>query len=126
MLAHMSRKAGDALLADFRRVYGLHPHDLTPVEAAALAVNLPDGSMVWRVLNTPNAWTVDQHLTACLVDQMQMWMWSNSDPKKRGHRPKPLQRPGSQQEVSTRPTRSMSVEQLDRFMSQAFTPVREV
>ena len=64
--------------ADFRRVYGLDITSIGAWEAAQLAANLPDGSMVWRTLDTPRAWTMDQHLLATLVDQWQMWMWGQS------------------------------------------------
>jgi len=90
-------------------------------EAAQLAANLPDGSMVWRALDTSRAWTMDQHLLATLVDQMRAWMWAQSDPRKRGPRPKPLPRPG---DVKPRHLRDdaliMSANQLDAFLAQPF------
>lgn len=91
-------------------------------EAAQLAANLPDGSMVWRAVDTPRAWTMDQHLLATLVDQMRMWMWAQSDPKRRGPRPKPLPRPGTDTAHNVRDdTLTMSAEQLDAFLAQDFT-----
>ena len=52
----------DQLAADMRREYGLGMHDLDPSETAALAANLPAGSLVWQTLDTPRAWTFDQYL----------------------------------------------------------------
>lgn len=124
-----------------RRVYGLSVYELDPLEAAALAVNLPAGSLVWQRLDVPAAWTLDQYLMAARIDQMNMWMWGNADPKKRGPQPEPLPRPGngsghavanpSNPEDSgeaTRRTRTikpmaLTIEQLDEFMSRDFTDV---
>ena len=124
-----------------RRVYGLSVYELDPLEAAALAVNLPAGSLVWQRLDVPAAWTLDQYLMAARIDQMNMWMWGNADPKKRGPQPEPLPRPGngsghavanpSKPEDSgeaTRRTRTikpmaLTIEQLDAFMSRDFTDV---
>ena len=121
----------DQLAADMRREYGLGMHDLDPSETAALAANLPAGSLVWQTLDTPRAWTFD--------------------PRKRGPQPRPLPRPGQHHATpeatgpameagsenpepdgnTIRRTRTikavgMSVEQLDRFMSQRFTTVNRV
>lgn len=131
-----------------RRVYGLDTYEelelrrMRPLSLAACAANLPDGSMVWRRLGLANAWTVQDYLTATLVDQMNMWMWSNSDPKKRGPKPKPVPRPGNATRTNsthagksdgdgagvTRRTRhietkAVTVDELDRFMSQHFTTI---
>ena len=85
----------DQLAADMRREYGLAVRDLPPMQAALLAVNLPDGSRVWQELNTARAWTFDQYLAVLRIEQMNLWMWGNEDPKKRGPRPNPLPRPGN-------------------------------
>ena len=132
------------LAADMRGEYGLAIHDLPPMQVALLAVNLPDGSLVWQELNTARAWTFDQYLAVLRIEQMNLWMWANTDPKKRGPRPCPLPRPGKpevKQETAPEPhnegggtvrrTRTskavgMSVEPLDRFMSQRFTTVNRV
>lgn len=131
-----------------RRVYGLDTYEelelrrMRPRSLAACAANLPDGSMVWRRLGLANAWTVQDYLAATLVDQMNMWMWSNSDPKKRGQKPKPVPRPGNATRTNsthagksdgdsagvTRRTRhietkAVTVDELDRFMSQHFTTI---
>lgn len=129
-----------------RRVYGLDTYEelklrrMRPRSLAACAANLPDGSMVWRRLGLPNAWTVQEHLAATLVDQMNMWMWSNSDPKKRGPKPKPVPRPGNTAHATSAhegtpddvgvtrrtrhiETRAVTVDELDRFMSQHFTTI---
>lgn len=65
-----------------RRVYGLGIYELDPLETAVLAVNLPAGSLIWQKLDVPAAWTLDQYLMAARIDQMNMWMWGNADPKK--------------------------------------------
>lgn len=120
-----------------RRVYGLSVYELYPLEAAALAVNLPAGSLVWQRLDVPAAWTLDQYLMAARIDQMNMWMWGNADPKKRGPRPEPLPRPGNGATVSasnpsqtadgdTAKTRTikpmgLTLDQLEAFMARDFT-----
>lgn len=131
-----------------RRVYGLDTYEelklrrMRPRSLAACAANLPDGSMVWRRLGLANAWTVQDYLTATLVDQMNMWMWANSDPKERGQKPKPVPRPGNATRTNsshagksdgdgagvTRRTRhietkAVTVDELERFMSQHFTTI---
>ena len=78
-----------------RRVYGLGIYELDPLETAAFAANLPAGSLIWQKLDAPAAWTLDQYLMTTLIDQMNMWMWGNADPKKRGPQPEPLPRPGN-------------------------------
>ncbi|WP_338023143.1 hypothetical protein [Bifidobacterium miconis] len=95
----MLRECPDALRADLRRVYGLDLDDLETgrlrVGACAdLVANLPAGSMTWRRLDVAAAWTPVEYMLAVQVDQMNMWMWGNADPKKRGSKPKPLPRPG--------------------------------
>ena len=60
----------DQLAADMRREYGLGMHDLDPLETAALAANLPAGSLVWQTLDTPRAWTFDQYLAVLRIEQM--------------------------------------------------------
>lgn len=141
----------DQLAADMRREYGLGMHDLDPSETAALAANLPAGSLVWQTLDTPRAWTFDQYLAVLRIEQMNQWIWANGDPRKRGPQPRPLPRPGQHHATpeatgpameagsenpepdgnTIRRTRTikavgMSVEQLDRFMSQRFTTVNRV
>lgn len=82
------------------RVYGLDldtamaARAMSPAMLADLAVNLPDGSQLWRAMDTPNAWSVTDHLLATLADQMNLWMWANADRRRRGPRPDPLPRPG--------------------------------
>lgn len=145
-LVLLLHRCPDQLAADMRREYGLAVRDLPPMQAALLAVNLPDGSRVWQELNTARAWTFDQYLAVLRIEQMNLWMWGNEDPKKRGPRPNPLPRPGnplpkSSHESGQQPenpdgntvrrTRTikavgMTVEQLDRFMNQRFTTVNSV
>lgn len=97
---HLLHACPDALRADLRRVYGLDLDDLwtaclRPSIAADLAANLPPGSLVWRRLDVPAAWTPYEYLLAVQVDQMNMWMWGNADRRKRGPRPDPVPRPGN-------------------------------
>lgn len=139
MLVYLLHECPDQLAADMRRVYGLGIYELDPLETAVLAVRLPAGSLIWQKLDVPMAWTLDQYLAAVRIDQMNMWMWGNSDPKKRGPRPEPLPRPGNGATVSasnpsqtadadTAKTRTikpmgLTIEQLDAFMSRDFTDV---
>lgn len=120
----MAHRCAPALRADMRHVYGLDITSIRPTEAADLAANLPDGSMVWRALGTPNAWTLDQHMLATQIEQMQAWMWANSDPKKRGRKPKPIPRPGDHADTGRRnDTITMTADQLDTFLAQEFSDV---
>lgn len=130
------RECPDALRADLRREYGLDidllwSGGIGPLACADLTANLPAGSASWRRMDVPAAWTMGDWLTAMQVDQMNMWMWSNSDPKKRGRKPEPLPRPGSGRDASggsptgERSTRTigveaMSLEDMRRFMGQRF------
>lgn len=139
MLVYLLHECPDQLAADMRRVYGLGIYELDPLETAVLAVRLPAGSLIWQKLDVPMAWTLDQYLAAVRIDQMNMWMWGNSDPKKRGPRPEPLPRPGNGATVSasnpsqtadgdTAKTRTikpmaLTVAELDEFMSRDFTDV---
>ena len=111
-----------------RRVYGLPLHAVGPMEAARLVCTLPAGSLTWQALDTPAAWTVEQHLLATLCDQMNLWMWANSDPKRRGRRPEPLPRPGQVETaraddadgVRTIRPAALSVDELDAFLAGDF------
>ncbi|KAB7143175.1 hypothetical protein GBC99_09970 [Bifidobacterium longum] len=139
MLVYLLHECPDQLAADMRRVYGLGIYELDPLETAVLAVRLPAGSLIWQKLDVPMAWTLDQYLAAVRIDQMNMWMWGNSDPKKRGPRPEPLPRPGNGATVSaanpsqpadadtakarTIKPMGLTIEQLDAFMSRDFTDV---
>lgn len=127
------------------RVYGLDldtllsDRPMRPTAIADLTANLPDGSMLWRAMGLPNAWTVGEHLTATLVDQMNMWMWGNADRRRRGPRPTPIPRPGRGKKKTEAPdahpsdgrehssrhigVQPMTVDQLDRFMAQDFTTI---
>lgn len=122
-----------------RRVYGLSLYDLPVTEAAALAVNMPSGALIWQKLNTPKAWTTYEYLLAIQIDQMNMWMWGNADPKKRGPRPNPVPRPGqdstsqNKQQASdddrehrtrTIKPQAMTLEELDRFMHREFRDIK--
>jgi len=95
MLVYLLHECPDQLAADMRRVYGLGIYELDPLETAVLAVRLPAGSLIWQKLDVPMAWTLDQYLAAVRIDQMNMWMWGNSDPKKRGPRPEPCHAPAT-------------------------------
>lgn len=78
--------------------------------------------MVWRELDMSNAWTTTQHLLACIVDQLQMWMWAQADPKRRGRKPQPLQRPGASTQKRSDST-AMSIAELDKYFAQDFTDI---
>lgn len=99
---------------------------------ADLAANLPPGSLVWRKLDVPRAWTGTEYLMAMQIDQMNLWLWANSDPKKRGRQPKPLPRPGDSHakpanvpERASHTVKPMGVapDELDRILAQPFRDV---
>lgn len=116
------------------RVYGLDDMRRYPPETiAAWTANLPAGSQTWRRLDVDAAWPDDTYLLATLVDQMNLWLWANSDPGKRGPCPKPIPRPGARsgshgesgdgKDVRTRTIRPMALskDELDAFMRRRFT-----
>ncbi|KAB8289307.1 hypothetical protein DSM100688_0387 [Bifidobacterium ramosum] len=123
-----------------RRTYGLDLDDLWDGgirvgTCADLAANLPPGSLVWRRLDVPDAWTPVEHLLALQADQMNMWMWGNADPKKRGPRPEPLPRPGTKK-TERQPGRTvpesrgraikpvaMTLEEFEEYRSQRFVDI---
>lgn len=115
------------------RVYGLDDYRKHPPGTIAdWAANLPDGSRIWRRLDASSAWTDDTYLLALMADQMNLWLWANSDPRGRGPRPKPVPRPGTPhgrtddaadgRGVRTRTIRpmAMSKDELDAFMRRKF------
>lgn len=141
----------DQLAADMRREYGLGMHDLDPSGDGRTGRDLPARLTRLQTLDTPRAWTFDQYLAVLRIEQMNQWIWANGDPRKRGPQPRPLPRPGQHHATpeatgpameagsenpepdgnTIRRTRTikavgMSVEQLDRFMSQRFTTVNRV
>lgn len=90
------REHGDALEADFERVYRIDICDLwrghlSPRKAAVLLMGLPPGSLVWQELGEDAAWTAGEHLLAATVDALNIANWQRSDGK--GKQPDPLPRP---------------------------------
>ena len=50
------------------------------------------------------AWTVTDHLLACMVDLTNMLVWMQSaDGQKNRNRPKPIERPGDREELLALP-----------------------
>lgn len=101
VLGWLVREHGDALEADFQRWYGIDLGDLyrgqlTPRRAAALAVNLPPGSVTWIEADMSAAWTVAEHLAAAQIDALNVANWQRTKDGQKGHkRPKPIPRPGA-------------------------------
>ena len=91
------REHGEAVEADFQRYYHLDLLDLwrgliTPRKAAVLAMQLPAGAQTWVACGYDNAWTLTDHLTATLVDVLQIANWQRAGDSKT-KRPTPVKRP---------------------------------
>lgn len=153
-LVYAFSRARGALRADLRRVYGLDldrllaDHGESPMVLADLTMYLPDGSMLWRVLDTARAWTVESHLLATIVDLTMLRMWGDAGRRRRGPRPMPVKRPGDARSAHARPVErseqdsdggeepgrrtrtrrirahAIPIDQLDRFMSRGFHDVQ--
>lgn len=89
------------LEADFQRVYGLdlgglRSGMLRPIRAANLAVNLPPGSMLWRAVGGPLAWTDEMHLLARQEHALRVLAWQKTKAAENGQGfPDPIEPPGS-------------------------------
>lgn len=153
-LVYALGRARGALRADLRRVYGLDldrllaDRGIRPMVLADLTMYLPDGSMLWRVLDTPRAWSVESHLLATIIDLTMLRMWGDADRRRRGPRPMPVKRPGDAKATPAHPVErsgqdsdggeepgrrtrtrrirahAIPIDQLDRFMSRGFHDVR--
>ena len=91
------REHGEAVEADFQRYYHLDLLDLwrgliTPRKAAVLVTQLPAGAQTWVACGYDNAWTLTDHLTATLVDVLQIANWQRAGDSK-AKRPTPVKRP---------------------------------
>lgn len=91
-----------------------------------LCSNAPSGSPLAASFAPSNAWSVDQHLLANLVDQLNALLFGLSDGK--GDKPKPVQRPGQTDESTERKTYQglpMSIEQADALKKRFEAPQPE-
>lgn len=64
---------------------------LSPLKAARLALNLPDGCTFHQALGLDSAWSTEAHLLALVFDALQTANWQRSGSK--SARPEPLRRP---------------------------------
>lgn len=87
-----------------RSLLELYRREMSWRELRVFLRYLPPDSATARSINPDNSWTLDQHLAAMAVDAANMGnaiaIYVNSDPKRRGRfkPPKPIQRPGQQQQ----------------------------
>ena len=65
---------------------------MTPRRAAVLAMQLPAGAQTWVAVGADRAWTLTDHLTATVVDVLQIGNWQRAGDSK-AKRPTPLKRP---------------------------------
>lgn len=122
MLFGLLQKDAGALRADFRKHYGMSlqesaHHDL--FECADLAANLPrDGSSaVFRSVNPDWQWTLEAHMGAIAADGIRWLVWSKTKDASRKpprNQPKPIPRPGIDQEAPKAQNRFEEVEGLPR------------
>lgn len=89
------------LEADFQRVYGLdigglRTGMLRPIRAANLAVNLPPGSMLWRAIGGPLAWTDEMHMLSRQEHALRVLAWQKTKSAETGRDfPEPIEPPES-------------------------------
>lgn len=108
------REHGEALEASFQAEYGidlldLYRGELTPRKAAALAVNLPPGSAVWREYGGPQAWTDAMHLTAEVEHGVRVLAWQKTeDGRKRMNAPERLTPPPLRADVKAQEQAQLS------------------
>lgn len=84
--------------ADFQRYYhldllGLWRGEITPRKAAVLVTHLPAGAQTWISCGYDNAWTLTEHLTATVIDVLQIANWQRAGDNK-ARKPDRVQRPG--------------------------------
>lgn len=88
------------LRADMRREYGI---DLDAVLRPGpdrihwrvlldLIDGLPANSAIGRAMDPANAWSITDHMLATMIDQLNILLWVQ--PGVKGPRPKPVPRPG--------------------------------
>lgn len=114
-VAELIDKHGDALLADFRRYYGLDLVDvidgrngLTPRKALALAIHLPSDSAFAasaRGGTKFRGWTEDRYLAVAQVNAIreQTWVLAAANSKRPPKRPEPLPTPESGDKRKNKP-----------------------
>ena len=98
-LVYLLREHGEALEADFQRVYELDLLDLyrgriSPRKAALLALKLPAGSAVWQEMGGPLAWTSQDYFAAAQLHAQQVANWMQTKDGEEGRNaPEMLQHP---------------------------------
>jgi hypothetical protein len=108
-LCELTDRHGAALLADFRRFYGLDlaealygSRPVAPSLLLALAEELPDESaFAAAVRGGPQhrGWTVSAHLLASVIDAVNeaAWITAQANSRKRVRRPRRFPRPDAEQ-----------------------------
>lgn len=77
----------DDLICDFAETYHVLDWRALPVSlSATLAAGLPEGSRCIRRANESAA-PPDTLLLAAILDRLQLWLWMNADPRRRGSEP---------------------------------------
>jgi len=85
----------DQLRADLQRHYGIDlDHAMagehTAAHIGALVACLPSDASLFRVDNPDAAWTLETVLLAVIHNDISSLIYGMSDPRKRGHKPKPI------------------------------------
>lgn len=123
MLLGILREHYGPLRADFRRCYGLvwvgwRVPGVGLRETADLAVYLPAESATKRALG--GGWTLAEQLAALNADRLAVLIWQKTADGQKGRaQPKPLPRPGFEDESSSRVgTARMSLRQARRWLAR--------
>ena len=85
----------DQLRADLQRHYGIDlDHAMagehTAAHIGALVACLPSDAAVFKAKNPDAAWTLETVLLAVIHNDISSLIYGMSDPRKRGHKPKPI------------------------------------
>jgi hypothetical protein len=91
----MMAAAPDELAADLQEVYGV---DIEAAQAgahsashvAALAAGLGPSSRVAAAADPDARWTLADVLLAVIANDLRLWIWVQSDPRRRGPKPHPI------------------------------------
>lgn len=95
MLAQVWAEHPDELRADFQQYFNLDLDGMgsayATAHAAALVMQMPEGSRIARAYNPDAAWTSDRSLLAAIVNDLNWLVWAQTkDAKHNRNKPKPI------------------------------------
>lgn len=105
MLALYLKRYPDELEADFQQHYGLDLEELgrglSIRKAAVLAAQLPVDSRCCIAMDPDRSWSTEAWMLRSIEAHLATYMWSQSDKRKRGPKPKPRDTPSEARKVLT-------------------------